>query len=393
MPTSNGTVSTAQSVDVGYNKIDGLFYGPIKERDHLINAIANPTLINGAIIFDITWKPVWVDAHDIMGEGLPYLYEALHLCGGFQKDTRWSRHLKLGETENAGIFPVRVLQSEVVEVDGCTKDCFLVSFMDSKVDLQNLNGHWLGYGQNLAMSQLGKACLSSEVAVPFVNTETQKPTTTNTRHSAGIGDSRLALADHDHSYAERPSSAREQSYRSSPTILLDQPLTMGVEQPGPRPLMQEGPDRHRDDGGKDHSLPRQDKAPSYGDQETPPLSDDRLAGKGGTEATQNQRHGNGNDCGNGMKLETLFVHRAGASFGFYEYEKLTDAHVGKKGALATVKVHWRPSSVSLQDLPRTALPEVRGIFLKTYSEKEWDDQMELLQGPSRPSKRRRLGAS
>ncbi|KAK7928708.1 hypothetical protein PG985_005706 [Apiospora marii] len=168
MPSSNGTVSTAQSVDMGFNKIDGLFYGPIKERDRLIETIANPTLINGAIMFDVTWKPMWVDAHDIMGEGVPYLYEALYLRTGFQKDTRWSRQLKLGATKTGGTLPVRVMQSEVVEVDGCTKDCILVSFTDSKVDLQNLHGHWLEYGQNLAMSQLGKAgLLSKEVEVPF----------------------------------------------------------------------------------------------------------------------------------------------------------------------------------------------------------------------------------
>ena len=85
-----------------------------------------------------------------------------------------------------------------------------------------------------------------------------------------------------------------------------------------------------------------------------------------------------NNSSNGMKLETLFIHRAGASFGFYQYEKLTDERVGKKGTLETIKVHWRPSSVSPQDLPRTALPEVRETFLKMYSEKEWDDQMEML---------------
>ena len=106
MPSSNGTVSTAQSVDMGFNKIDGLFYGPIKERDRLIETIANPTMIDGAIMFDVTWKPVWVDAHDIMGEGVPYLYEALYLCTGFQKDTRWSRQLKLGATKTGGTLPV-----------------------------------------------------------------------------------------------------------------------------------------------------------------------------------------------------------------------------------------------------------------------------------------------
>ncbi|KAK8013551.1 hypothetical protein PG991_009144 [Apiospora marii] len=163
----------------------------------------------------------------------------------------------------------------------------------------------------------------------------------------------------------------------------------GVVQPGTRPLVQTGQDLHRDDGDKNDSLPRQDKVPSYGDQATSPLPGDRLVGKGGTEANQNQCHENGNNRGDGIKLETLFAHRAGTRFGFYEYETLTDVHVGKKGTLATVEVHWRPSSVSLQDLPRTALPEVREIFLKRYSEKEWDEQMEFLQRPSRPSKRQK----
>ena len=73
-----------------------------------------------------------------------------------------------------------------------------------------------------------------------------------------------------------------------------------------------GQDRYRDDGDKDDSLPRQDYAPSYDDQETLSLSDDRLAGKEGTEATQNQCHENDKNRGNGMKLGALFVHRVGA---------------------------------------------------------------------------------
>ncbi|KAK8869121.1 hypothetical protein PGQ11_007699 [Apiospora arundinis] len=394
MPSSIEIVSAAQSVDAGFNKIDGLFYGPIQERDRLIETIANPTLIDGSIKFDVTWKPVWVDAHDIMGEGVPYLYETLYLRSGFQKDTRWSRHLKLDETKTAEILPVRVLQSEVVEADGCTKDCFLVSFTDSKVDLQNLNDHWLEYGQNLAMSQLGKAVLlPDEVGGHALDAEAQKLTATNTCHSADTRNSRLALADHYPSYPERSPPAREKSHRSSSIILVGPPFPMGVEQPGTRPLVQKGLDLHRDDGDKNDSLPRQGKASSYGDQEISPISDYRLAGIGGTEATANQCHENGNNHDNGIKLETLFDHRAGAKFGFYEYEKLTGVHIGNKGTLATVEVHWRPSSVSLQDLPRTALPEVREIFLKMYSETEWYEQMELLQKRGRPSKRRRFGVS
>ena len=392
MSTVNMTSSTSQSIDIGFNKINRLYCACSKER-HLPTTISNPTVFENAIKFDATWEPVWVDAYEISGEGVPYLYEALHLRGGFQKDTRWSRRLNLREKETEELFPVRVLRSKVIEVDGCIKDCFLVSFMDSKVDLQDLHGHWLEYGRKLAMSQLGKAVLlSDEVGVRALNTEAQNPTATNTCHSAGTRKSRLALAGHKPLYEEQPSSTSEQRHCSSEIILSDQRLPMEVKQTSRRSLTQEGQDRHRDDGDKDDSLP-QDYAPSYGDQETSHLSDDRLAGKGGTEATQNQCHENDNNRGNGMKLETILVHRAGASFGFYEYEKLTDVHMGKKGTLATVKVHWRPSSVSLQDLPRTALPEVRETFLKMYSEKEWDDQMETLQGPSRPSKRRRLGAS
>ncbi|KAK7928496.1 hypothetical protein PG985_005494 [Apiospora marii] len=158
-------------------------------------------------------------------------------------------------------------------------------------------------------------------------------------------------------------------------------------------LYQKGLDLHRDDGDKNDSLPPQGKGSSYGDREISPISDDRLAGIGGTEATANQCHENGNNHDNSIKLETLSDHRAGAKFGFYEYEKLTGVHMGNKGTLATVEVHWRPSSVSLQDLPRTALPEVREIFLKMYTEREWDEQMELLQNRGRPSKRRRFGVS
>ncbi|KAK7920680.1 hypothetical protein PG985_008702 [Apiospora marii] len=98
MPTSNEIVPTTQSVDVDFGRIEGLYCAPSKERGHLINTIANPTLTGNATMFDTTWKPVWIAADGIKGEGVPYLYEVLHLLRGcFQKGTRWSHDLRYGQ--------------------------------------------------------------------------------------------------------------------------------------------------------------------------------------------------------------------------------------------------------------------------------------------------------
>ncbi|KAK8009193.1 hypothetical protein PG991_011744 [Apiospora marii] len=180
MPTSNEIVPTTQSVDVDFSRTDGLYCAPSKERGHLINTIANPTLTGNATVFDTTWKPVWVDADEIKGEGVPYLYEALYLlCGCFQKGTRWSHDLRVRGTETRGDAPVRVLGSVVVEVDGCSKDRFLVAFISPKVDLPEWNGSWLQYGQNL----VGHL---SEMGVPAWEAEPKEPPAAGACHPVGF---------------------------------------------------------------------------------------------------------------------------------------------------------------------------------------------------------------
>ncbi|KAK8130827.1 hypothetical protein PG984_007265 [Apiospora sp. TS-2023a] len=181
MPTSNEIVPTTQSVDVDFDRIDGLYCAPSRERGYLINAIANPTLAGNSIMLDTTWKPVWVDADEIKGEGVPYLYEALYLRRGcFQKGTRWSHDLRVRGTETRGNVPVRVLGSVVVEVDGCSKDRFLVAFINPKVDLREWNGSCFQYGQNLVMGHF------SEMGVPAFKAEPKEPPTAGPCHPVGF---------------------------------------------------------------------------------------------------------------------------------------------------------------------------------------------------------------